>query len=219
MRFRFAALLAAAAVTVLGPAMPAAAADGSDLQQSDRDLLAKAKQDLIWEGPVSRLAAGRGSDVRVRDVGTRIAVDQAAIDVQLHSISDRLGVTLPTRPTAAEQAWADQLTGADPQDFDRLYVNRMRASYGSLFLLASEVRAGTQDDAVRSFAQLVVDKSLAHLALLEGTGLAETNSLLVTASADNVLSGGDVALAAMLVAVATVATFGVVRLLGCPGKK
>ncbi len=130
----------------------------------------------------------------------------------------RLAVGLPDTPTADEQSWADEIAAAAGGDLDRVYVNRMRAAYGSLFGLASEVRAGTRDDNVRSFAQTVVDTTLRHMTLLESTGLAETTSLLVSARTDNTIDGGAVALGAVLVAIATAATFGLVRLLGSPGK-
>jgi putative membrane protein len=218
MPFRFVALFAATTALVLGCALPASA---GELQQTDRTLLARLKQHSLWATPASRLAAERATNRRVRAVAVRIADDQARLDVALRAVADRLAVTLPAEPTEQERGWAAEISGwsEDASDgFDRAYVNRLRAEYGSLFGLASDVRAGTRDDDVRAFAQTAVDTSLGHLTLLESTGLAETTSLLVSATEDDTLAGGDVALGAGFVAFAAVATFGLLRLLGTPGR-
>lgn len=215
MPLRWVALLAVTTALVLGAAVPVSAAEP---QQSDRTLLTRLKQHTLWAVPSSRLAAERATNRRVRAVAGRIADDQARLDVALRAAADRLAVTLPAEPTARERGWADEIAADSGDAFDRAYVNRLRAEYGSLFALASDVRAGTRDDDVRAFAQTAVDTALGHLTLLESTGLAETTSLLVSATEDDTLGGGDVALGAALVALATVATFGLLRLLGTPGR-
>ncbi|MGV9361366.1 DUF4142 domain-containing protein [Amycolatopsis sp. NPDC003731] len=215
MPLRFVALLAAAAALLLGCAGPASA---GELQQSDRALLTRLKQHTLWAVPSSRLAVERATNRRVRAVAVRIADDQARLDVALRAVADRLAVTLPGEPTDRERGWADEIAADSGDTFDRAYVNRLRAEYGTLFGLASDVRAGTRDDDVRAFAQTAVDTSLGHLTLLESTGLAETTSLLVSATEDDTLGGGAIAAGAVLVALAAVATFGLLRLLGTPGR-
>jgi putative membrane protein len=215
MPLRFVALFAVTTALVLGAVLPASA---GELQQADRTLLTRLKQHALWAGPASRLAAERATNRRVQAVAGRIADDQARLDVALRAVADRLALTLPAEPTGQERAWADEITADAGDEFDRVYVNRLRAEYGTLFTLASEVRAGTRDDDVRAFAQTAVDTALGHLTLLESTGLAETTSLLVPATEDNTLGGGDLALGAVFVALAAVATFGLLRLLGSPGR-
>ncbi|MGW5722291.1 DUF4142 domain-containing protein [Amycolatopsis sp. NPDC003865] len=218
MPFRFVALFAATTALVLGCVLPASA---GELQQTDRTLLTRLKQHALWVTPASRQAAERATNRRVRAVAVRIADDQARLGVALRAVADRLAVTLPGEPTDQERAWAGELAADSGDAFDHAYVNRLRAEYGTLFSLASAVRAGTRDDDVRAFAQTAVDTSLGHLTLLESTGLAETTSLLVPATGDgtdDTLGAGDVALGAGFVAVAAVATFGLLRLLGTPGR-
>ncbi|MEV7091236.1 DUF4142 domain-containing protein [Amycolatopsis sp. NPDC051045] len=213
MPLRFVALLAAATALVLGCALPASA---GELQQTDRALLTRLKQHTLWAVPSSRLAVERATNRRVRAVAVRIADDQARLDVALRAVADRLAFTLPGEPTDQERTWAGEIAADSGDEFDRAYVNRLRAEYGTLFALASDVRAGTRDDDVRAFAQTAVDTSLGHLTLLESTGLAETTSLLVSATEDDTLGGGAIALGAVLVALAAAATFGLLRLLGTP---
>ncbi|MFG1641869.1 DUF4142 domain-containing protein [Amycolatopsis sp. NPDC049252] len=213
MPLRFVALFAATTALVLGAVLPAAA---GELQQTDRALMTRLKQHSLWAGPASTLAAERAGNRRVRDVAARIADDQVRLGVALRAAADRVAVTLPSAPTDQERAWAAEIAADSGDEFDRVYVNRLRAEYGDLFALASDVRAGTRDDDVRAFAQTAVDTTLGHLTLLESTGLAETTSLLVSATEDDTLGGGDLTLGAVLVALATVATFGLLRLLGTP---
>ncbi|MFE0026746.1 DUF4142 domain-containing protein [Amycolatopsis sp. NPDC059021] len=216
MLFRFLALLAIAGGALLWNVSPATA---DELRQLDRDLLISVKQAGLWAGPASRQAQEHGAGRRVRDVGALLADDHARLDVQVRALADRFGMTLPAVPTPEQQHWADQITAATGADLDRVYVNRVRAADGNLFGLASQVRAGTQNDDVRAFAQVAVDTVLRHLTLLESTGVAESTSLLVSPAADGTVGGGEVALGALLAGLATAATFGVVRLLGSPGKK
>ena len=174
MPLRFVALLAAATALVLGCAVPASA---GELQQTDRALLTRLKQHTLWSVPSSRLAADRATNRRVRAVAVRIADDQARLDVALRAVADRLAVTLPGEPTDQERGWADEIAADSGDAFDRAYVNRLRAEYGTLFGLASDVRAGTRDDDVRAFAQTAVDTALGHLTLLESTGIVDYGSL------------------------------------------
>lgn len=215
MPLRFVALLAATTALLAGCVLPASA---GELQQTDRVLLTRLKQHALWAGPASRLAAERATNRRVRAVAGRIADDDARLDVALRAAADRLAITLPGEPTDQERGWAGEISAGSGDAFDHAYVNRLRAEYGTLFALASEVRAGTRDDDVRAFAQTAVDTTLGHLTLLESTGLAETTSLLVSATEDDTLGGGDFVLGAVFVAIAAIATFGLLRLLGTPGR-
>ncbi|WP_414935525.1 DUF4142 domain-containing protein [Amycolatopsis sp. cmx-11-51] len=99
---------------------------------------------------------------------------------QARELASRIRVELPGEPTEEQRSWADEITGAAFADFDRVYVNRARAAHGSIFGLASQVRAATRDDAMRSFAQTAVDTVMRQMTLLESTGLAETISLTVS---------------------------------------
>ncbi len=191
----------------------------AEIDFRDRELLVRVRQAGLWEGPVSRQAEERGSGQRVREVGRKLADDHDRLDAQVRELASKVRVELPGEPTEEQRSWVDEITGAAGADFDRAYVNRARAAHGSIFGLASQVRAATRDDAMRSFAQTAVDTVMRHMTLLESTGVAETTSLMVVPAGGNELDGGDVALGVLMAGIAGGATFGLVRVLGSPGRR
>ncbi|MFD8495618.1 DUF4142 domain-containing protein [Amycolatopsis sp. NPDC059657] len=192
-----------------------------ELRSADRDLLIAVHRAGLWEGQASVLAQQHGNTARVCEVGAEIVRDYDRLDPVTRSLAGRLGVALPDTATREQQAWTDEIRSSEPgQPFDRVYVNRLRAAHGTLFELASQVRAATLDDAVRAFAQTVVETMLRQLNLLESTGVAEPGSLVLTAArGGNTLGGADFVLAAVMVVIAGAATFRLIRLLGSPSGK
>ncbi|WP_409496151.1 DUF4142 domain-containing protein [Amycolatopsis sp. cmx-11-12] len=205
------------ACLVIWVGMPAHAY--AEIDAHDRELLAAVRQAGLWEGPVSRQAEQRGGAQRVREVGRKLADDHDRLDAKVRELASRVRVELPGEPTEEQRSWVDEITAADGADFDRVYVNRARAAHGSVFGLASQVRAATRDDAMRSFAQTAVDTVMRHMTLLESTGLAETTSLMVVSAGGNELDGGDLMLGVLMAGLAGGATFGLVRVLGSPGRR
>ncbi|WP_410661466.1 DUF4142 domain-containing protein [Amycolatopsis sp. lyj-112] len=215
MIFRLLGLVIACMVIWVGTPAQASA----EIDAHDRELLVRVRQAGLWEGPVSRQAEQRGNGQRVREVGRKLADDHDRLDAQVRELAPRVGVTLPSEPTEEQRSWVDEITGSAGADFDRAYVNRARAAHGSIFGLASQVRAATRDDVMRSFAQTAVDTVMRHMTLLESTGIAETTSLMVVSTDGNTLDGGDVVLGVIMVGIAGGATFALVRLLGSPGRR
>ncbi|MEV7553233.1 DUF4142 domain-containing protein [Amycolatopsis sp. NPDC089917] len=212
MIYRLLGVVLALLVIVLGTPGHAFA----EIDSHDRELLVRVRQACLWEGPAGRQAEQRASAQRVREVGRKLADDHDRLDAQVRGLASKVRVGLPGEPTEEQRSWAEEIAGAVGADFDRLYVNRTRAAHGSIFGLASQVRAATRDDAMRSFAQNAVDTVMRHMTLLESTGIAETTSLTVVSTGGE-LDGGDVLFGILLALVAGGATFGLVRVLGVPG--
>ncbi|MFC3451803.1 DUF4142 domain-containing protein [Amycolatopsis speibonae] len=191
----------------------------AEIDSHDRELLVRVRQACLWEGPIGRQAEQRGSGQRVREVGRKLADDHDRLDAQVRELASKVRVELPGEPTEEQRSWSDEIAAAVGPGFDRLYVNRARAAHGSIFGLASQVRAATRDDAMRSFAQTAVDTVMRHMTLLESTGIAETTSLTVSPAGGNELGGGDIVFGVLLAGLAGGATFGLVRVLGAPGRR
>ncbi|SFJ43198.1 protein of unknown function [Amycolatopsis regifaucium] len=154
----------------------------------------------------------------MREVGRKLAEDHDRLHAQVRELASKVRVELPGEPTEEQRSWVDEISGAVGVDFDRVYVNRARAAHGGIFGLAAQVRAATRDDAMRSFAQTAVDTVIRHMTRLESTGIVETTSLMVVSTSGNELDGGDILLGVLMVGIAGGATFGLVRVLGSPGR-
>jgi putative membrane protein len=226
----------------LGVAVPAVGVAGvsfagvgqaqpQQVQQSAQALSALEREFLVvinfanlWEMPMGDLAAERGSSQRVRDVGKAIAADHRMLDGAVKKLAGQFGVPLPATPSSSTAKWMDEIRAASGDQFDQVFVDRLRGAHGTVFGLIAEIRAGTRNSVIRDFATQANTIVMKHMTLLESTGLVPADHGMFAEAAartidtpENALSGGDVMLGAAVAAVATAATIGVVRTFSAPG--
>jgi predicted outer membrane protein len=144
---------------------------------ADRDLLVRVRLAGLWEQPAGLAAQERASSEKVRDVGAKIANEHHDLDEAVRGVAAQLGVELPDTPSAEQQGWLDELATAQGEEFDRVFVERLRAAHGKVFPVIAGVRAGTRNDLVRDFATTANTYVLRHLAYLDGTGLVNYATL------------------------------------------
>src|SRR5204863_7903923 len=108
------------------------------------------KQAGVGEMPDGPMAATRGAHPRVRQIGGMIAPQHVKLDEAVTDAANKLGVQLPTQPTAEQQGWLTEMRNASSsQQFDQVFVTRLRAAHGKIFPIIGAVRAGTRNDVVR----------------------------------------------------------------------
>lgn len=155
-----------------------ASAQQATLSDSDRDLLNRVRQAGLWEMPSGDLARTRAQTPQVRQVGQTLMVDHGRLDVSVRAFAAKYGVVLPGRPNADQQSWlAEERNATTTSDFERIFVNRLRAAHGVIFAVIAQVRAGTRNDEIRAFAATANQVVLRHISLLESTGLVDYNAL------------------------------------------
>jgi predicted lipoprotein with Yx(FWY)xxD motif/predicted outer membrane protein len=143
------------------------------LTAADRDVLAQVRQAGLWKTPVGRQAQQRAQSQQVKEVGNELAEQLPKLDSEVRAVAARLRVELPSKPDAGQQKLIDELAAESGQEYDKLFVNRLRAAYGRILPVVAQVRARTRNSLVRAFAQRVVDDFMAHMTLLERTGLVD----------------------------------------------
>ncbi|MGH3916755.1 MAG: DUF4142 domain-containing protein [Pseudonocardiaceae bacterium] len=143
------------------------------LGPADRDLLIKVRQAGLWEGPTGQQAQQQASSARVREVGGLISSEHADLDSQVRQVAAQLGVLLPNQPSDQQQGWMAEIASRPSSDFDRTFVQRLRAAHGKVLPVISEVRASTSNDLVRSFATTAAEFVTRHHEYLESTGLVD----------------------------------------------
>jgi predicted outer membrane protein len=168
---------------VPGPSVPAPGSPTISGQQAepltaaDRDLLVKVRLAGLWEMPAGNLAARKGVTPRVREIGAMIGAQHRELDALVVQTAKQLGVALPDQPNADQEHWLDEMRAASGEQFDHVFVDRLRAAHGKVFPVIASVRAATRNTAVRRLAQSANGFVLTHLTLLESTGLVEYANL------------------------------------------
>lgn len=149
------------------------------LSQYDRNLLINVSWANLWEGPTSGKIADRSSNPRVQAVARQLMHEHHALEQVTQETADQLKFTLPDRPNPLQEAWVHDILGRTGGDADKAWANITRQAHGTIFMLISQVRAQTRNDAMRAFAQKANDAVLRHMTLLESTGLVQANALYV----------------------------------------
>ncbi|MGO1050334.1 DUF4142 domain-containing protein [Crossiella sp. CA198] len=155
------------------------------LYPADIGMLFAVAQAGFWEMPASELMARESANPRVRAVGAQLAKEHHKLNQYNEAAATRLNVLLPGTATPQQNAWREQILAATGAERDRRYVRLTRAAHGTVYLKVAGVRATTQNDVVRTMAQLAAEYVARHMTLLESTELADTDSLAVHSGTDS----------------------------------
>ncbi|MEU8432703.1 DUF4142 domain-containing protein [Streptomyces sp. NPDC029216] len=147
------------------------------LSAVDRDFVRKVRLAGLWELPAGRQAQQRGTRPAVRTAGQHLVEGHTELDRQVLQVGQALGMDLPDRPSAQQQAWLDQLAAAQGPEYERLFVQLLRRAHGKVFALLAQVRAQTRNSMVRSLATSANTTVLDHITVLEESGLVDFDSL------------------------------------------
>ena len=147
------------------------------LGPADRDLLQKVRLAGLWEAPTGQQAEQRASSPAVKEVGSHLAGEHADLDNRVRQVADQLSVLLPSRPNDQQLGWMNDLSDRGGTDYDRAFVQIVRAAHGTILPLIAQVRAGTRNDLMRQFATTGEEFVSRHIGYLEGTGLVDYSAL------------------------------------------
>lgn len=159
------------------------------LGPADRDLLVKVRLAGLWEGPTGQQAEQQALAPAVKVVGSELAAEHGELDRRVRDVADKLGVLLPSAPTAQQMAWMAEISSKTGSDYDRAFTQRLREAHGSVLPLIAEVRASTRNELVRQFAAEADTFVSRHIQYLESTGLVDYQALPAPPS-PGLLSGG-----------------------------
>ncbi|SCK09110.1 DUF4142 domain-containing protein [Streptomyces sp. WMMB 322] len=143
----------------------------------DRDFLRSVRSAGLWKVPAGRAARERGTQKTVRAVGDRVVEACSDLDKRAIEAGRTLKVTLPNQPTDAQRQYMSEIEKAKGKKFDEVFVNRVRKHDGQMFGLVGLVRDQTRNSMVRSLATKANSVVLDHIAVLEGTGLVDSDAI------------------------------------------
>jgi putative membrane protein len=148
-----------------------------DVADADADFVTKVKLAGLWEIPAGEMAQTRSNSARIKKIGEDIAAQHESLDALVEAAAKKLDIELPDKPNKDQQGWLDEMDAAKGEEFDQIYVDRLRAAHGKIFPAIATIRTSTRNDTVRKLAQRTNQFVMTHLTLLESSGIVDFESL------------------------------------------
>jgi predicted outer membrane protein len=150
---------------------------------ADRDFVIKVRLAGLWEIPAGNMAQEKSENQTVVKIGKAIAEQHVALDNLDRAVAKKLGISLPNQPNGDQQVWLNEMsTAATPQQFDQIFIDRLRAAHGKIFPAIGTIRATTRNDSVRKLAQQTNQFVMTHMTLLESSGIVDYAALPTAAA-------------------------------------
>jgi putative membrane protein len=145
---------------------------------ADKEFVIKVRLAGLWEIPAGNMAQEKSDDPRVVNIGKAIAAQHVVLDQLDRDAAKKLGIDLPNQPNGDQQGWLNEMRHATTSaQFDRIFIDRLRAAHGKIFPAIATIRASTRNDSVRKLAQQANQFVLTHITLLESSGIVDYGAL------------------------------------------
>ena len=204
---------------LLAPVAPASAAPGDGVPvpptnlipnkglgavtAADKDFVIKVRLAGLWEVPAGNMAVEKSNNPKIVNIGKEIAAQHVVLDNLDRAVAKKLGIMLPNKPNSDQQYWLSEMeNAATPEQFDQIFVDRLRAAHGKIFPAIATIRSSTRNDSVRKLAQQTNQFVATHLTLLESSNIVDYGSL-PTAPAPAAPNGGPVPVDGQMLAAAS----------------
>lgn len=187
------AIVTTALVTLLAPAGAALAAPGDipdppetqlsatgkgSVSAADRDFVTKVRLAGLWEIPAGNMAQEKSDDPRIVQIGKSISEQHVKLDALTREAAAKLQIPLPDEANSDQQTWLGEMRDASTsEEFDQIYVDRLRSAHGKIFPAIATIRASTRNDVVRRLAQDANQFVMTHMTLLESSQLVDYGAL------------------------------------------
>ncbi|GAB7036444.1 DUF4142 domain-containing protein [Catenuloplanes niger JCM 9533] len=148
-----------------------------EVTDADIDLVVKVRLAGLWEIPAGEMAQEKSENLRIREIGKDIAEQHEVLDQLARDAAEKLDIKLPNKPNKDQQGWLDEMEEAEGEEFDQIYIDRLRAAHGKIFPAIATIRASTRNDTVRRLAQQANQFVATHLTLLESSDLVDFEAL------------------------------------------
>ncbi|GIF44272.1 DUF4142 domain-containing protein [Actinoplanes xinjiangensis] len=160
------------------------------ISAADKDFVIKVRLAGLWEIPAGEMAQDKSKSNRVKGIGADIAEQHRVLDQLTRDAAKKLKIQLPDEPNEDQQGWLQEMEDANVgEDFDQVYIDRLRAAHGKIFPAIATIRTSTRNDTVRKLAQRANQFVMTHLTLLESSGIVDF-AALPTAPAPNAAPAG-----------------------------
>jgi putative membrane protein len=184
-------LIASSALVFLGTGVAHAAEPGvpvppgelitdtanGEVTDADVDLVVKVRLAGLWEIPAGEMAQKKSKNPKIQKIGKEIAAQHEVLDKLDRAAAKKLDIKLPNQPNKDQQGWLAEMRDAEGEDFDQIYIDRLRAAHGKIFPAIATIRASTRNDTVRKLAQQANQFVATHMTLLESSSIVDFQAL------------------------------------------
>nr|WP_308129477.1 DUF4142 domain-containing protein [Actinoplanes polyasparticus] len=148
-----------------------------DVAAADKDFAVKVRLAGLWEIPAGEMAQERSNNPKIKKIGRDIADQHVVLDKMVRDAARKLTIKLPDKPNEDQQGWLAEMRDAEGEEFDQIYIDRLRAAHGKIFPAIATIRTSTRNDTIRKLAQRANQFVMTHLTLLESSTLVDFESL------------------------------------------
>ena len=154
----------------------------------DQKFLQSIHQVDLAEVVMGDMAANKGENQQVKELGKQLAMDHKQLDEKVTSTASKVQVTLPDQPTPDQQAMADQLNQVSGAEFDRQWVTaELEGHVQAIQMVQTEISLGS-DREVTQLAQDALPTLQAHYDAL--VNLAQSMGVAVPQAGSSATPGG-----------------------------
>jgi putative membrane protein len=146
---------------------PAAAAPVPGVNAQDQAFLRGAHQAHLAAVAAARIAIRKGTEKSTRDLANRWLTDHSTLDNALRPVAKKLGVELPARPDATQQAMLSRYEQTTGSAFDGLWITTQRQAQASVRRLVEAELTGGQSGEVKRLARQTSPVIAQHAQVLD----------------------------------------------------
>jgi putative membrane protein len=128
------------------------------------------------EVELGQMAAEKASSPEVKDFGQRMVKDHSRANDQLKQIATQKGVTLPSSPSAKDEATKKRLSKLSGSAFDQAYMQDMLKDHKADIAAFEKESTSGRDPDVKQFASQTLPTLKDHLRQAEAVGPKLTSS-------------------------------------------
>ena len=146
-------------------------------QTSDQHFMKEAAAGGMAEVELGQMAADKASSPEVKQFGQRMVTDHTQANDQLKQIAAQKGVTLPSSPSAKDQATKKRLSKLSGDAFDQAYMSDMVKDHQKDIAAFQKESNSGKDPDVKQFASQTLPTLQDHLKQAETVSPKLTNSI------------------------------------------
>ncbi len=176
-----------AAVAVWGT-VTAFAADTTQLDHKDAAFIKDAAQDGEAEVQLGKLAAEKGQNNSIKQLGQHLQQDHTQANQQLMQLAQSKGLTLPTEPARKEERTENRLQDKTGADFDKAFAEHVIKDHEKDIQKFQKALQNCKDADVKAFIEKNLPALRQHLEMARNAGSAVGVDQRILSSADKFMS-------------------------------